>query len=295
MKTQSNRRNFIQKTLFIASGVLSSKLISANSYSSKNEINNGETSNETLETIHNLHTTHGNFSSKEIPDNEIEQVRLASIKAANSSNMQTYSIIEIRDKELMKSVCGYTGSCLLLYCVDYNRLIESAESLGLSYFPGDMTAFVTGSINTSIAAQTAVIAARSLGIDSLLTNGIHRGNIDRHWNLLNLPEKHCMPLIALVLGYADQEPDHIVGRLDGKEIFHQQTYQKPDAEALEKITAKYDDPKLHLGLNPTWQEQGYEHYLEWLFKKWLGRDAKPKDAETQLYQQLKKRGFVEML
>jgi hypothetical protein len=30
---------------------------------------------------------------------------------------------------------------------------------------------VTGAVNTALAAQTAVVAARALGIDSLVTNG----------------------------------------------------------------------------------------------------------------------------
>lgn len=295
MKTHSNRRNFIQTSMVVAMGLFSARFASAKQSLSGNIRNNIGPSNETLNTIHNLHTTHGNFTSKEVPDNEIELIKQACVRAANSSNMQTYSIVEIKDKTMMKDVCGYVGSCLLLFCVDYNRLIAGAESLNLSYVPGDMTAFVTGSINTSIAAQTAVIAARSLGIDALLTNGIHRGNINRHWDLLKLPEKHCMPLIALVLGYADQQPDHFMGRLNGKEIFHQQTYQKPSTEELKKITAKYDDPELHLGLNGDWKAQGHEHYLEWLFKNWLGRDSKPKEQDTQLFAQLKKRGFVETM
>ena len=32
-----------------------------------------------------------------------------------------------------------------------------------------------------LAVQTAVIAAKSLGIDSLLTNGVHRGDMERLW------------------------------------------------------------------------------------------------------------------
>ena len=295
MKTQSNRRNFIQTAAIMATGLFSARLVNAKP-SSPDGLSFGENpSNDTLKTIHKLHTTHGNFSAKEIPAEEIETIKKACVRAANSSNMQTYSIVEVWDKPLMKDVCGYTGSCLLLFCVDYNRLIASSESLNLPYYPGDMTAFVTASINTSIAAQTAVIAARSLEIDALLTNGIHRGNIDRHWDLLNLPEKHCMPLIALVMGYADTKPDHFEGRLDGTGIFHQKSYQMPNAEELEEITAKYDDPELHLGLNPDWKEQGNEHYLQWLFEKWLGRDAKPKEQDTQLFAQLKKRGFVETL
>lgn len=252
-----------------------------------------ETPNDTLKTIDNLRTTHGNFSDKEISDADIEIIKQACIKAANSSNMQTYSVIVSRDKNLMKNVCGYAGSCMMVFNVDYNRLVASAESLGLSYYPGDITSFITGAINTSVAAQTGVIAARSLGIDSLLTNGIHRGDMQRHWELLGLPEQHCMPLIALVLGYADNNPSYSVGRLSGKEIYHDNTYHKPSAEELIEITKKYDDPELHLGLNENWKQDGHQHYLEWLFKNWLKRSSKPLDTETQLLTQIKKRGFFE--
>jgi len=293
METQTNRRNFIQKAGLIAGGLFSARFVSASSSSSgKKEV---KPSNETLKTIHDLYTTHGNFSNKEVPQEEVEKIKQASIKAANASNMQTYTIIEIRDKELMKNVCQYTGSAMLLFCVDYNRLIASANSLGLEYHPGHISSFITGSINTAMALQTAVIAARSMGIDTLTTNGIHRGNMDRHWELLGLPEKHCMPLMALVLGYTDKKPESKKGRLNGKEIFQENTYQKLTKEELKVITAQYDDPEKHLALNPGFKDQGHEHYLEWLFKEWLGSDSQPKEKETALFKQLKKRGFVEMI
>ncbi len=297
MKTQSNRRNFIQRTMLMAAGLFSAKLVAAKPSPLKNVVDDMKPSNETLDTIHSLYTTHGNFSDKEVSDAEIEQIKQACIRATNASNMQTYSIVEVRDKEVMRNVCQYVGSCMLLFCIDYNRLIASAESLGLSYYPGHITACITGSINTSFAAQTAVIAARSMGIDTLTTNGIHRGNIDRHWDLLDLPQKYCIPLIAIVLGYADRKPNYKVGRLNGKEIFHQQTYQIPTKDELEKITLKYDDPELNLDLDQgqSWKEQGYDHYLEWFFKNWLSTEAKPKEQETPLLIQLKKRGFIEMM
>lgn len=295
MKTQQNRRNFLQKTALLTAGIFSAKFVDARSVTSKKSIGTPDASNETLESIHNLHTTHGNFSEKEIPENEIEQIKQACIQAANASNMQSYSIVEIKDKALMGKVCQYVGSTLLLFCVDHNRLIASAKSLGYNYQPGNITAFITSSINSSFAAQTAVIAARSLGIDALTTNGIHRGEIDRHWDLLNLPEKYCIPLIAVVLGYADSKPDHKTGRLNGPEIFHSTTYHNPTAEELEKITATYDDPERHMsiGFGKNYKEKGHEHYLDWLFKDWLGVNNEPSKEESPLLVQLKKRGFIE--
>jgi len=250
--------------------------------------------NETLAAIHELHSTHGNFTEREIPDALVEEILGASVRAANSSNMQTYSIVMVRDRARMKEVCGYAGSCLLVYCVDYNRLEASADSLGHAYYPDTMTAFVTGSINTAIAAQTAVIAARSLGVDSLLTNGIHRGDMGRLWKLLDLPEKRCFPLIALVLGYATEPPAHKKGRLDGVGVVHRERYHRLTEAEVDQITARYDDPESHLGLTEDWKKDGRKHYLDWLFTVWLGgRSAGPATAETQILTVLKKVGFVE--
>jgi nitroreductase len=297
MKKPEFRRNFIKRSMLAIAGFFG---IQTRVFPRTKESDHSSASvdedlpNDTLKTIHDLRTTHGNFSDKEISNNEIEIIKKACIRAANSSNMQTYSIILIRDKELMREVCGYVGSCLMLFNVDYNRLISSAKVLALDYYPDNMTNFITASINTSIATQTATIAARSLGIDSLLTNGIHRGDMERQWKLLGLPEKSCFPLIALVLGYADRKPEYMMGRLDGKSIFHDTKYHTLTKEDLDKITQKYDDPNIHLGLNQNYKDNGYDHYQEWLYKEWLSGNSKPTTEETQIFTQLRKRNFMDI-
>ena len=240
-----------------------------------------------------MRTIHGNFKDQAVPDEHIEQILQASIRAANSSNMQTYSIVVVKDRQKMEKVCQYQGGCLLLYCVDYTRLKASAASLGHPYHPDSITHFVTACINTSFAAQTAVIAARSLGLDCLTTNGIHRGNMERVWNLLGLPKEHCFPLIAVVMGYPTQEPDHLKGRLDGIGVIHREAYHTPTSEELEAIARQYDDKEKHLALNDNWGQQGHPHYLDWLFKVWLKRNANATEQETQMLSMLKTCGFVE--
>ena len=249
--------------------------------------------NETLRTIQSLRTTHGNFQDKPIPDPEIQTILQAGIRAANSSNMQTYSVIVVKDRKVMGDVCGYQGSCLLLFCVDYNRIKATAEFLGHTYIPDNIVNFVTASINTALAAQTSAIAAKSMGIDYLLTNGIHRGDMDRVWRILDLPQKYCFPLIALVLGYPTEESTQLKGRLDGVGVFHWDKYHLPNKEEQAEITRKYDDKNLHLGLNDTWVADGEKHYLDWLHKKWLAGSNKPTDKETQMLELLKRSGFVE--
>ena len=284
------RRNFLKQSLAAGSGIA---LLSNVSSLKADTSQSAKGMNETLKTIHRLRTIHGNFNEQNIPEEQIRQIVDASIQAANSSNMQTYSIIVVKDRDKMQSLCGYQGSAMLVFCADHNRIHASAKQLGYTYYSDNIVNFVTASMNTMLAAQTAVIAAKSLGIDSLLTNGIHRGDMERIWKILNLPEQHCFPMIALVLGYPTEEPDHDKGRLDGPGIIHEETYHHVTEEELKEITGKYDDKNANIALVENWDKDGFTHYQDWLYKYWLGGASKPTSGETQMLKLLKRSGYVE--
>ncbi len=222
--------------------------------------------NETLKTINSLRTIHGDFSSEEISSEDIETILQASIKAANASARQSYSIIVINDKEIMEKLCGYSGSRLLLYCVDYTRLSDVAIHLGFQFERKDLTGFITGSTDTILAAQTAAIAAKSMGIDSLFTNGIHRGEPNRVYELLDLPREQCFPLIALVLGYPSEKITTKKARIT-EGLIHYGKYKRLTAEQMDKLVQKYDDPSEQLMLTDQWKED-FEHYLDWFYVNW---------------------------
>jgi nitroreductase len=297
MKTESHRRSFLRQSAVLGGGltILGAEAQGAVTAepSSIAAAKSAPAANETLDTIHSLRTIHGNFRDKPLAEGSLETILQATIRAANASNTQSYSIVVVQDRKLMQDVCTYRGSCMLLYCVDFNRMKASAEHLGYSYFPDNMEAFVTSSVNVGLAVQTAAIAARSLGIDYLITNGIHRGDMERVWKLLDLPAEYCFPLIAMVLGYPTEEPTGLKGRLDGPGVIHHEKYQRVNKDQVEEIVLQYDDPGRHLTLNEQWKARGYAHYLDWLFRDWMGA-SKPTEKETQMLRLLKRSGFVEM-
>jgi nitroreductase len=297
MKTESHRRTFLKQGAALGGGLLllgtKAQSISAAATETNPASGTATSANETIKTIRSLRTIHGNFLDKPLPDTALETILHASVRAANASNMQSYSIVVVKDRKKMKDVCTYQGSCMLVYCVDFNRLKASAEHMGYSYFPDNMTGFVTASVNTALAVQTAAIAARSLGIDYLITNGIHRGDMERVWQLLDLPTSHCFPLIAMVLGYPTAEPAHQKGRLSGPGVIHYEKYHRLTKDELDELVRQYDDPERHLALEEGWKAKGHQHYLDWYFKEWLG-DSKPTAQETQMLRLLKRSGFVEL-
>ncbi len=244
--------------------------------------------NETLKTINNLRTIHGNFSEKEISDDDLKIILDSSVKAANASARQSYSIIVVKDKEKMSKLCGYKGNCLLLFCVDFYRIIKTAQEMGHDFSSPEIVGFVTGAIDTILASQTATIAAKSLGIDSIFTNGIHRGDISRIYKILNLPEKWCFPLIALILGYTDKEPKKQKGRLKGKGIIHYESYEQITKKEIEDLIEEYDQTENPIGLIENWKNMGFKHYLDWFYTKWSANKSDTK----HMYDILKKSGFI---
>jgi nitroreductase len=291
---RKDRRSFVQSSALLGGGLALLRADTAAASVVDAAGAAAKPANATLGTIHDLHTTHGNFADRQVPEDVLQAILQASVRAANASNMQSYSIVVVRDPALMKQVCTYAGPRMLLYCVDYNRLKATAEHLGLPYQPDSVVDFVTACVNTTLAAQTAVVAARSLGVDSLVTNGIHRGDMERVWKLLDLPETLCFPLIAVVLGYATEQPTQRTGRLSGPGVVHEGKYHRLTKDELEALVRQHDDPAAHLGLNEGWRQEGRKHYLEWLFGSWLSRSAKPTTTETQMLRLLKRSGFVEL-
>lgn len=250
--------------------------------------------NETLQTIHALRTIHGSFSEQQINQADLEQILEASIQAANASARQSYAIIVLDDREAMQRLFYYRGSHALIFCIDFNRIMATAEYLGYQFNNYHIIGFITAAVDTILAAQTAVIAAKSLGIDSLITNGLHRNDLDTVYQELNLPEEACFPLITVVLGYPKQEPQYKKGRLSSEFLVHFGQYHPPDEEQLDRIVAQYDDYQRHVGLIDNWEELGFERYLDWFYTKWCGTAPATKIASGKILEfedRLSKSGF----
>lgn len=231
--------------------------------------------NETLKTIYNLHTTHGNFTSQCVDDETIKMILDASVRAANASNRQSYSIIVIRGEDNVQKIigCGAKSPAALLFCVDFNRIYDVGEYLGHPSDYDNLFNYLTAHTDTAIVAQTAVIAAASLGLGSLYTNSIHnatRKNLIELYKELNLPDKHFFPVTAVLLGYEDKIPNHKKGRLNDIGIVHYNKYEKLTTEQKQEVIETINSPENYFGATG-----GCSTYLEFYYTRW----AAPKSAD----------------
>lgn len=253
--------------------------------------------NETIRIIENLKTVR-KFSDRDITDEDLLAIMRLSVNAATASARQTYSIIAIDDKKVMKEI-GCVGNKMLVFCVDFNRMIDTAEHLGFKYHQGiPLVDFITGSTDTVLVAQTASIAAQSMGIDSFFSNCVHRGDMNRLFKLLNLPEKYCFPIIALALGYSDEDESKRAkkGRLSGPGVIHFARYKRVNDEELENIVLEYDkQDKNFLSLLSDWKERGYHHYLDYFYEVWCGYAKIDEKGASEKKAHRNYRGVEEML
>ena len=96
----------------------------------------------------------------------------------------------------------------------------------------------------------------------------------------------------LILGYADEEPTCLKGRLNGPGVVHWNRYHRLAGGELDDLVAQYDDPKTHLSLNDLWREQGMDHYLDWFYTVWSRRGGQ-RTGKSQVQELIEGAGFVD--
>ncbi|NHJ38923.1 MAG: nitroreductase [Asgard group archaeon] len=230
--------------------------------------------NETIETIQSLRSIR-EFSDKEIKKDDLETILDSAVRAANASSRQDYSIIVVEDGEILDKLF-YGANKGLLFCIDFTRLVDTAKELNYEYNPDNIWDYLCGSTDAILVAQTAAIAAKSLGIDSIFTNSVHRAELSKVYELFNLPKEFCFPLLALGLGYAKSEPSIKKGRLK-LGVIHYHKHKRMTSEDVANIVKQYDDfENTGLGIpSDRLAEFGVKDYFEFFYTKW----SRPRNPE----------------
>lgn len=184
---------------------------------------------ETLETIHS-HRSIRSYKPDSIEDDLLTEALEAGIRASSSGNMQTYSIIVTKDRDLreklfiphMEQNMVLDAPVLVTFCADFRRM---RKWLRLSDAPdnfGDFFAFMVATIDATLVSQNVALAAESRGL-GICYMGSTLANADQIGEVLELPAG-VVPVVGFSLGWPDEDPAPR-DRLPFSGLVHQETYQ----------------------------------------------------------------------
>lgn len=191
--------------------------------------------NDTLDTLV-AHRSVRAYLPDALPEGTVELLVAAAQSAASSSNLQPWSVIAVEDparKARLALLAGdqkqiYQAPLFLLWLVDLQRLTGigealSAPTVGLRY----LESFLLGAVDTSLAAQSAVVALESIGLGSCYIGGIRNRPAEVAAEL-GLPP-NVFALFGLTVGHPDPDrPASVKPRLPQEAVLFRETYGAGD-------------------------------------------------------------------
>ncbi len=202
--------------------------------------------NEVLEQLANRKSVRV-FEDRKISPEGRASIITAAAMAPTAGNQQLYTILDITDQELKRSLadlCDHQpfiakADLVLAFCADCKKWYDAFASAGCSPRrpgAGDLLLAVDDAL---IAAQNAVTAAESLKIGSCYIGDVME-NCEEMRELLHLP-KYVFPAALLVFGYPteQQKTRKKPRRINEKYLVHENTYQPmTDQELADMLSYK---------------------------------------------------------
>lgn len=172
-----------------------------------------------------------------IPDDVLERVLTAGLRASSSGNMQTWSVVVTRDRALRERLLephmGQTmvveAPALLTFCADFHRMRRWLALSEAEVHFDDPFSFMVAAIDATIASQNVALAAEAEGL-GICYLGSTLANCDRIGAILELPQQ-VVPVVGMVMGRPAEHPP-LRDRLPLAALVHHDTYRAPDDDAV---------------------------------------------------------------
>ena len=187
--------------------------------------------NKVLEMILN-HRSVRAFLPRALPDGTLELLIAAAQSASSSSNLQFWSVLAVQEPGRKSRLAELAGQqqfirdapLLLVWLADLSRLDriaaeQQAKVDGTHY----LEEFIVGVVDAALAAQSALIAAESLGLGGVYI-GAMRNLPEAIAEELRLPP-HVFAVFGMSIGWPDPErPTDIKPRLPQSVVLHREQY-----------------------------------------------------------------------
>jgi nitroreductase len=207
--------------------------------------------NQTMELLLNRKSV-SVYEEKEISEEVKEELLAATLRAPTAGNLMLYSIIEVKDqgaKDTLVRTCDNQpfiakAPLVLLFLADYQKWVDHWRATGVEELcaeegktvrrPEEGDLFLA-CCDALIAAQTAVIAAESLGLGSCYIGDIME-NYEEHKALFDLPQ-YVFPICLVCFGYPTQQQRErtLTRRLDKEYVVFQDRYRRFGPEEFDEM------------------------------------------------------------
>jgi len=206
-------------------------------------------STPTIELIRR-HSSVRHYKPDPVPADIVETIVAAAQRSSTSSNLQMWSVIAITDANTrvrLSNLCGdqkhiAEAPIFLAWCADLSRFDRVCQLRGYSQVTEYVENFLVAAVDCVIAAQTAALAAESLGLGICYIGSI-RNQTQQVIDLLSLP-RLVFPITGMTLGWPAATPV-LRPRLPLDAVLHWETF---DRRHEDQALRDYDRAMLQTGI-----------------------------------------------
>lgn len=239
--------------------------------------------NETIEILSNRASIR-KYLNKPITKEHQNLINEVIYRSPTAGNMQDFSVIIVDDDKLkakLSMLCDNQlfieqAPLLYIFVSDFTRYklyFENNKVDESGFKTPHLGTMFNGIIDATIAAQSASVAANSLGIGTCYIGDIVE-NYEQITELLNL-NSNMMPVAMLTMGYFQQDIK-LSSKIDSKYIFHKNKYSEPSRDDITDIFASKKVPKKY--------QQDYSTFANYYYHTKVGAEfSKEMDRSIRRY------------
>lgn len=182
------------------------------------------------------------YKNQDIDPNLLNDLLTTACRASTCGNMQLYSIIVTRDKDMKEQLSPAhfnqpmikNAPVVLTFCADFNRFSSWCKQRNAEPGYNNFQSFMNAAMDTLIVAQTFCMLAEDKGL-GICYLGTTTYNPQLIIKTLELPEL-VFPVTTITVGYPDESPAQ-VDRLPMEAIVHQEKYRNYTPQSIDKLYA----------------------------------------------------------
>ena len=169
------------------------------------------------------------FADRDVDHALIDGVLRAAFRAPTSSNIQSYSVIKVRDQETKDRLYPVTGNqkhvkdapIFLAFCADLTRIENALQRYDHTIEGNNLEVGLVSSIDAALVGMSAYLAARSVGLEGVMIGAV-RNDAVKTAEILRLP-RYVYCVFGMCLGWPGDVPLQ-KPRMDFGAVVHDEHY-----------------------------------------------------------------------